>query len=472
MSSSPHRILSARHHFPHLPISSSPSTWNTLLKTSPPHHSLPLYFTLLQTPTPPNKFTFTFLLKSITKLSSPHLGIHLHSHLIKFGFGSDPFLQTALIGVYADAGLIKVAEKVFDEMSERDVVAWTALVSGYAKCGRVDDARRVFDEMPKRNAVSWAAVVSGYSQCGRHQEALNLFEEIRYSNVQLTEGMVISVLSSAAHCGSLDVGKWVHEYVERNGMRLTASIGTALVNMYAKCGCIDDAIQVFGKMSQRDAFSWTAMVSALSVHGKGQQALARFEEMLSIGLKPDHVTFVGVLSACSHAGFIDEGRYYFRCMKEVYKIAPHVEHYGCMIDILGRGGYVEEAWNLVQKMPMKPDRIGLKSLLSASASYGNVECAEWAAKKLIELDKDCGEPYILLGNAYAKVGRWADAERVRKMMRVEKTVKIPGHSLVEIDGVFHHFVTGNYEEQPCIEEIKSLLQKLGKVSRLALNASD
>ncbi|KAF9626034.1 hypothetical protein IFM89_030702 [Coptis chinensis] len=272
-----------------------------------------------------------------------------------------------------------------------------------------------------------------------------LFNETRRENAVPTEGMLISVLSSSGYHGVLEVGKWVHDYVKCNGILLTASIGTALLSMYAKCGCIDDAICVFMEMPRRDALSWTAMISALSMHGKGQQALACFDEMLSLGLRPDHVTFVGVLSACSHAGFVEEGRYYFRCMEEVHKIAPGLEHYGCMVDILGRGGHLEEAWDLVRNMPMKPDVFVLKSLLSGCASYGN---------------------------AYASVGRWADAETVGKMMRIRRVVKAPGCSLVEIDGVVHQFVAGNNEEHPKMEEIKSLLHEMGKNLGLADHTCD
>ncbi|KAF5203496.1 Pentatricopeptide repeat, partial [Thalictrum thalictroides] len=296
-------------------------------------------------------------------------------------------------------------------MSHRDIVSWTALVSAYAKCGMPDDAHRVFDEMPERNAVSWAAVVAGYSQSGRHEEALRVFDKMRCAKVEPTEAMLISVLSSSGHLGVLEVGKWVHDYVEHKGIPLTASMGTALLSMYSKCGCIDNAIQIFKVMPRRDELGWTAMISALSMHGRGREALALFEEMVSVRLRPDHVTFIGVLSACSHAGLIDEGCHYFQCMKEVYKIAPGVEHYGCMVDILGRGGRIEEAWDLIRNMPMKPDAFVFKSLLSACTSYGNLNCAEWAAKKLIELNQDSGTPYILLGNVYARVGKWADAER-------------------------------------------------------------
>lgn len=448
-----------------IPNDSSTFTWNTALRTSPPHHALSLYAQMLRSNASPNKFTFTFLIKATNKISTPQLGIHLHCHLIKFGFGSDPFLQSNLIGTYADAGLINISEQLFERTPHRDIVSWTSLVSAYAKCGLPDDARRTFNEMPERNAVSWAAVVSAYSQSGRHKEALLVFHEMRCARVEPTEATLISVLSSAAHLGALEEGKWVHGYLEHNRIALGASLGTALLSMYSKCGCIDDAVQVFVGMPLRDALAWTAMISGVAMHGKGEQALVLFDEMLSVGLKPDHVTFIGVLSACSHARLVEEGRYQFKCMTEVFRIAPGVEHYGCMVDILGRGGHVEEAWHLVRSMPMKADSLVLKSLLSACASYGCVGFAEWAAMKLIELDPSSGSPYVLLANVYAGINRWSDAEKVRKMMRDRGITKAPGCSLIEVNGVIHQFVAGENQEHPEIIEIKSMLNEMSKLLR-------
>ncbi|XP_043700325.1 pentatricopeptide repeat-containing protein At3g62890-like [Telopea speciosissima] len=372
--------------------------------------------------------------------------------------------------MYANAGLVKIAQQMFDKNPCRDIVSWTSLVSAYAKCGLPDDAQRVFDEMPERNAVSWAAVVSAYSQSGRHKEALLVFHNMRSAGFEPTQATLISVLSSAAQLGALEEGKWVHGYIDYNGISLTASLGTALLNMYAKCGCIDDAMQIFAEMPLRDSLAWTAMISSLAMHGQGEKALVLFDEMLSLGLQPDHVTFVGVLSACSHAGLIEEGLYHFEHMKKVFRISPEVEHYGCMVDILGRGGYIEEAWHLVRTMPMEPDNLVLKSLLSACASYGRVEHAEWAAKKLIQLDPSSGSPYVLLANAYSSIGRWVDAGRVRKMMRERGVTKTPGCSLIEIDGVVQEFVAGENEEHPQIREVKSLLHGMSKLLRLSGNA--
>ncbi|XP_058079879.1 pentatricopeptide repeat-containing protein At3g62890-like [Magnolia sinica] len=420
---------------------------------------------MLRSPaTPPNKFTFTFLLKSCLKNSAPHFVKHIHCHLTLFGFASDPFLQTALVSLYADTGLIEMARHVFDKMPHRDIVSYTALVSAYASCGLVDAARQAFDEMPERNAVSWGAVIAAYSQSGQHVEALALFRDMqRVAGVDPTEATLVSVLSSAAHVSALKEGDWVHRYIWRNRIPLTASLGTALLTMYAKCGSIVDAMNVFDEMPQRDAPAWTAMILALATHGQCNQALHFFNRMVSLGFRPDRVTFIGVLTACSHGGFLDTGRYHFACMKDFYNIAPGVEHYGCMVDILGRTGHVEEAWNLVQAMPVEPDTLVLKGLLSACSNHGYVSFAEWTFKKLIALDASNASPYVMLANTFASVGKWSNAEGVRKMMRDRGVAKTAGCSLIELDGVVHQFVAGDNEDHPEIEVIRAMLHGMGQV---------
>lgn len=355
---------------------------------------------------------------------------------------------------------------MFDRSPHKDIVLWTSLVSAYAKCQIPDKARWAFDNMPERNSVSWAAVISAYSQNGCHEEALSMFDEMLEAGVVPTEGTLISGLFSSAHIGVLENGKWIHNYIDQNLINMSSSLGTALLNMYAKCGCVDDAIRVFKSIPCKDSLAWTAMISSLAMHGRGEEALHLFDKMLSIGLKPDHVTFVGILSACSHAGLIEEGRYQFYCMKRIFNINPNLEHYGCMVDILGRNGCVKEAWNLILSMPMEPDLLVLKSLLSACAHYGHVEIAESAAQRLQSLNQVSDSLYVLLANVYTSASRWDDAGRVRKMMRQRGVAKTPGCSTIEVDGVVHRFVAGNMKNyHPRIDEIKWMLQEMDKTLR-------
>ncbi|CAA7408526.1 unnamed protein product [Spirodela intermedia] len=406
--------------------------WNAVLRSSPPRQALHLYTqSMLQSLAAPNKFTFTFLIKACVKACAPHLTRHLHCHLVKLGFSSDPFLQSALLGAYADGGSLAVVRQLHRHGARGDVVVRTALVSAYVKCGLLADAHRVFDEMSEVNPVTWAALISGYARCGRDSEALQVFRRMRLAGAEPTEACMISVLACSARLGALEEGACVHRHISRSGRHLSASLGTALLTMYAKCGCLDAAERVFDGMQHRDPRAWTAMISALAAHGQGARGLHLFDEMLAQGLRPDGVTYVAVLSACSHAGLAAAACRHFDGMTELYGLVPGIEHYGCMVDVLGRTGRVEEAWSMVQTMPAAPDEFVLKSLLSACCSHGRMDYAEWAAEKLMNVDPGHAASYVMLANAYAGMGRWEDSARVRKMMRRRGVPKAPGQSTVD-----------------------------------------
>lgn len=404
--------------------------WNAVLRCSPPRLALSLYArSMLHSPAAPNKFTFTFLIKACLRASAPHLAPHLHCHLAKLGFSSDPFLQSALAAAYAEAGHLPTVRQLHRYGARADVVLQTALVSAYAKCGLPDGARQVFENMPAANSVTWAALVSGYARCGRDADALQVFRRMCLASVEPTEACLISVLSASARLGALEEGRRVHQHINRRGGGLSPSLGTALLTMYAKCGSINSAMRIFADMPHRDQQAWAAVITALAAHGQGRRALHLFHEMVSRGLRPDGVTYVGVLSACSHAGLTEEACHHFNCMTKAYNIPPGAEHYGCMVDVLGRAGRVEEAWVMVRSMPVETDEYVLKSLLSACCSHGYMEYAEWAAGKLIDIDTGNASAYVLLSNTYAGMGRWEDSARVRKMMRRRGVPKAPGRSL-------------------------------------------
>lgn len=310
----------------------------------------------------------------------------------------------------------------------------TAVVSAYARCGLLDSARRAFNRIPNPNPISWAALISAYARTDRHADALSVFGRMRFMNVQPTEAALISALAASTGLCDVKKGKILHQLIVVSmGRQLTPALGTALLTMYAKCGLVEDAFNVFGELSDRDQATWTAMISAMAAHGHGVAALRLFDEMLTVGVVPDHVTYVGVLHACSHAGggvLVDEAKRLFEQMKRVYKIEGRVEHYGCMVDVLGRGGRVEEAWEMVRSMPMEPDEYVLKSLLSACCGRGFVEWAEWAAEKLRKIDAGHASSYVMLSNAYAGLGRWEDSARVRRLMRDRGVPKTSGSSAI------------------------------------------
>ncbi|KAK9278308.1 hypothetical protein L1049_027873 [Liquidambar formosana] len=315
----------------------------------------------------------------------------------------------------------------------------TSLVDMYAKCGRVDTARRLFDQMPRRDVVAWSAMISGYNQASQCREALDLFHEMQRANVDPNEVTMVSVLSSCAVLGALETGKWVHFYIKKKRMKLTVTLGTALIDFYAKCGSIDSSVEVFERMHSKNVLSWTVLIQGLASNGQGKRALEFFNLMQEKNIEPIDVTFIGVLSACSHMGLVDEGRSFFVGMSRDFGIEPRIEHYGCMVDILGRAGLIEEAYQFITNMPIQPNAVVWRTLLASCKVHKNVEFGEESLKHLVRLEPTHSGDYILLSNIYASVGRWEDALRVRSQMKEKGIKKTPGCSLIELDGVIHEF---------------------------------
>ncbi|PRQ46486.1 putative tetratricopeptide-like helical domain, DYW domain-containing protein [Rosa chinensis] len=339
----------------------------------------------------------------------------------------------------------------------------TALMDVYCKCGCVSLARELFDRMPEKNLFCWNIMINGHVEESDYDEAFLLFRRMQLEGEKGDEVTMVSLLLACSNLGALELGKWLHAYIEKQEIEVDVALGTALVNMYAKCGSIDIASDVFRTLPEKDLMTWTALISGFAMCGQGKKALEHFHEMQMSGVKPDAITFVGVLAACSHAGFVDEGLSHFNSMSEVYGIQPSIEHYGCMVDVLGRAGRIAEAEELIQKMRMKPDRFVLGGLLGACRIHGNLEAAERAAKRLLELNPDDEGTYVLLSNLYSFMEKWEEAVRIRKLMAERKIKKPPGCSLIEVDGIVHEFVKGD-SSHPQTTNIYEMLEDM--ISRL------
>lgn len=339
------------------------------------------------------------------------------------------------------------------------------MISGYARTGDMSKARELFDEMPERNVISWSAVIAGYVQVGLSKDALGVFALMQAGPDRPNEATLVSVLGACAHLGALEQGKWVHGYLKSDGMRLNVFVGTALIDMYGKCGEIDLGLEVFSEMEERNLLAWTTMIKGLAMHGRGSEALDLFASMVEAGVMPDDITFIGALCACTHAGLVDEGRRIFNSMGEVYGITPKIEHYGCMVDLLARVGLLEEARCLVEQMPMEPDVLIWGALMAGCRFHGDVKMAEYAVKHLIELEQDNGAVYVLLANIYTVSGRHGDAQKVRRLMKSEGMVKTPGCSSIEIRGTVHQFLVGD-NSHPRTKEILAKWEEIERLTRL------
>ncbi|XP_059074052.1 pentatricopeptide repeat-containing protein At2g33680-like [Cryptomeria japonica] len=315
----------------------------------------------------------------------------------------------------------------------------SALVDMYAKCGSMDDAEKAFRRLPRHDAVSWTAMIGGYVQNGFGVEALELFCTMRKVDIDPDEFTFSSILTACASL-SLEVGKQVHAHVKKIGQELDVTVGNALVTMYSKCGSIDNAQEIFERMVQRNLTSWNSMILACAQHGQCKGAIKLFEQIQTSQVKADGITFLGVLHACCHKGFVAEGRHYFHLMSRDRGIIPREEHYACMVDLLGRAGQLIEAEDFINSMPFKPGIMVWQTLLGACTSCGNMELGIRTAEHLLSLDPQDSATYVLLSNIYAAAGRWDDRARVRKLMKDRGVRKEVGCSWIEVNSKVHAFV--------------------------------
>lgn len=378
---------------------------------------------------------------------------------MKLGLQDDPFIRNTVIHMYAHCGFLEEARLVFDGSSDCDVVAWNSMIMGLAKWGEIDEARRLFDQAPLRNAITWSSMTSGYVRNGRFVDAMKLFEEMQERGIEPNEFTLVSLLNASAHLGALKQGQWVHEYIKKSGTQLNAIVNTAIIDMYCRCGSIGKAYQVFRAATKKGLSCWNSMILGLARNGYAEEAIGLFSQLESSDFKPDEVSFLGVLTACNHAGFIDEATKYLLLMMERPEVKLSIKHYSCMVDLLGRAGFLEEAEELIRSMPMDPDAIIWGSLLSGSANHGKADMAERAAKNMIKLDPNESCAYVLMSNVLAGSNQHEEALEPRFSMKMRKIEKEPGASLIEVEGEVHEFVAGG-RLHPRVEEIYCLLDEL------------
>ncbi|KAJ9182152.1 hypothetical protein P3X46_006178 [Hevea brasiliensis] len=431
-----------------------------------------LFDSMLLSDVEPNEVTLISVLSSCSREGDLSVGKSIHEYVRRKNLNHNLNLMNAILDMYVKCSCLIAARETFDNMRIKDVFSWTSMVNGYAKSGELELARKLFNEMPERNVVSWNAMIAGYSQNNQPKQALELFHDMVEAGLSPMENTLVCVLSACGQLGYLDFGRWIHLYsVEQKLIENSVILANALIDMYAKCGVIDAAAEVFNYMPQRDLVSWNSMISAYASHGHAKQAVVVFEQMINGGLKPDDITFVGVLSACSHGGLVTEGRAYFKEMERNYDIKPKQEHYACMIDLLGRVGLLEDAYELITKMPMHPSEAAWGALLNACKMYGNVELATLSAKELFDLDPEDSGVYVLLATTCANGKRWGDVRMIRSMMRERGVKKIPGHSLIEVEGEFHEFLARD-ESHPQSEDIYRALDEMYLLSKLEDNVTN
>lgn len=409
-------------------------SWGTIIdayvRTDRLVEALLLYRDMLRSRLGPNDVMIVDLVSGCGRVLAVNEGQQLHATIIKTGFDCYDFIQSNIIHFYAICQKIDLAYSQFEVASKAHIATWNALISGFIRNGMIDRAIQLFNEMPERDVFSWSSIISGYSQGGQAGMALELFRRMVAGGVKPNEITMVSVLSAIASLGSLKEAKWAHDYIKINSINLNDNLTAALIDAYAKCGSISNALDVFNPVRDRvtTVSPWNAIICGLAIHGHATLSLSKFEDLEKSGIRPNSITFVGVLTACCHVGLVEAGEDFFERMKNVYKIEPNIKHYGCMVDLLGRAGRLQEAEEMIRSMPMEADVVIWGTLLAACKTHGNVEIGEWTAKRLASLDTSHGASRVLLSNLYADAGRWNDAHGVRKAMEGQQMVRSPGAS--------------------------------------------
>uniref|UniRef100_A0A7N0TU85 DYW domain-containing protein n=1 Tax=Kalanchoe fedtschenkoi TaxID=63787 RepID=A0A7N0TU85_KALFE len=375
----------------------------------------------------PNSYTIAFVLKACSVLAAAGEGRQVHKRALQCGFESNPFVQTSLVKLYA-------------------------------RCDYICDARKMFDEIADKNVVAWSTMISGYAKTGLASEGLILFREMQVAGVEPDEVTMVSVISACAVAGTLELGKWVHTFLKKRKIEMDVELSTALVNMYAKCGCIDRAQEIFKAMNVKDAKAWSSMIMGFAIHGLADDALNTFSEMEDAMVKPNDVTFVGVLLACAHSGLVPAGRMYWSKMMD-YGIEPSMELYGCMVDLLCRTGTLDEAYAFVETMHITPNPVIWRMLLGGCKKRGNLDPGESISRKLLSVEQNNAENYILLVALYASASQWDKVKLVRKDMQDRGIKPVPGCSYIEVGGFLHKFLMADWCH-PDAHEIKEALKDI------------
>ncbi|KAK3225557.1 hypothetical protein Dsin_005419 [Dipteronia sinensis] len=408
------------------------SSWNAVIgghaQNGDPSKALDFFHQMTCSCLEPDWFSISSLLLACSHLKSLQYGEEIHGFVLRYGLEKDPFVAISLLSLYM------YCEKSFS-------------------------ARVLFDGMEDKSLVSWNAMITGYSQNRLPIDALTLFRQMVSNGIQPSEIAIMSVFGACSQLSALRLGKETHCYALKASLMDDVFIGCSIIDMYAKCGCIERSRWIFDKLTNKDVASWNAMIVGYGIHGHGKEAIKLFEKMQEQGQWPDGFTFVGILMACSHAGLVEDGLKYFNQMQNFHGLKPKLEHYSCVVDMLGRGGQLDDALRLIDEMPEEPDAGVWNSLLSSCRTYGALDMGEKVAKKLLELEPKKPENYVLLSNLFAGSAKWDDVRKVRQSMKENGLQKDAGRSWIELGVNVYSFVAGD-DTLPESEDIREMWREI------------
>ncbi|PIA62629.1 hypothetical protein AQUCO_00200559v1, partial [Aquilegia coerulea] len=427
--------------------------FNTLLRgysiSEKPKEALVVFITLRAKGIFLDEFSFICTLKACARDMAVGSGLAIHGVVLQSGFEFFVNVRNTLLHFYSVCRRIGDAHQLFDMFpQERDLVSWntlmggylkisqpvavldlfrqmhtfgfcsetnlvTAIIAMYGKCGFMGSARKVFDGISQKDVVLWNCIIEGYLENGLLEESICLLRRMKWEGMKPNSATLAGLLRTCAASGALAIGESIHGFIEEELLVVDEVLGTALLDMYSKCGFVEKAVDVFERMQSKDVRAWTAMITGYGINGQGMDAIRLFEKMEAVGVMPNEVTFLALLNACSHCGLVTEGKYCFERMIRVYDFLPSIQHYGCMIDLLGRAGLLEEGYDLIKSLPIERDTRAWRALLAACRVHGDTDLGETAKRTLEQLNDEHPTDTILLLNSYAIHGRWDDIAKMR-----------------------------------------------------------
>lgn len=484
-------------------------TWNCLVSGHSLHGCSSEIFELFRTMQAkglkPNSSTITSVLRTVSESHSIEAGKEIHGYVMRHGLDCNVYVGTSLVDMYLKCCSLADARRLFDSMKHRNVVTWNSVISGYAYAGFLDEALELLKKMEneglhpnlttwnglisgysmkgqsrqalvlirqlkaiglKPNVVSWTALISGSCQNEQYEDSLYYLTEMQKEGIEPNSATLASVLRACASLALLSKGAELHCFATRKGLDKDVYVATALIDMYSKSGSLQNARQVFDKKRNKNLPSWNAMIMGLAAYGQAKETSILFSEMCRLGVKPDGITFTALLSSCRHSGMISEGWKYFDEMEDVYGVTPRLEHYTSMVDLLARGGYLDEALDFLQDMPFEPDSSLWGAVLGGCRTHRNIKIAEIAAAYLFELEPHNSANYLLMMNLYADENRWEDVKSMRIAMNALGLKSKAGWSWIQIGQAVHVFSVEG-KQHPNIGEIYfELYQLVSELRRL------
>ncbi|KAI5676363.1 hypothetical protein M9H77_07313 [Catharanthus roseus] len=408
--------------------------------------------------------SYNAIITGLVENKQPEIGYEMFKTMRRQGLVPDHFTFMGLLGTCIDSLdfwiLAQLHCQTIKLMLDSMTIIGNVLITTYKKFKLIEEAQKVFNLIGEKDVISWNTMIAACSHCDDHVRALGLFREMEKESSQRPDDFTYaSLLSASAGLASIRHGKQIHALLIRTRSQADVGIGNALLNMYSKCGSIKHACAVFEQMSCHNLLSLNAMIAGFAYHGLGEKAIEMFGFMKDMGIKPDSVTFIGLLIACSHVGLVDEGQAIFDSMYSIYEIPSNIEHFSCLIDLLGRAGRFGDADKYVKKFHFGDDPVVLGCLLSACRLHGNVITGERLAKRILDLEPVTTSPYVLLSNLYASDGMWGGVAQARKLLKDSGLKKEPGHSLIDVEGFVKKFTIADFSH-PRMEEILDILKIL------------